>query len=143
MHRHERFGEKAAYVDADVPEFDASKVAALRELQEPGEDDFVAQLLDHFVGQMPSRLDTLDQAVRAGDAGQVERLAHSLRSSCASLGVMRMSHICKQTELRAAEGRLEGALAASARLRQEFTRVRPRLEATRAEAPRPPRPTMP
>ena len=118
-------------VEAGVPEFDLAKIAALRELQEPGEDDFVAELIDHLVGDMPGRLDALVQAVQGDDARKVERLSHSLKSSCANLGLMRMSRICQHMERRAAAGGLEGAAALADQLRREFTAVLPLLHAER------------
>jgi len=113
---------------AEAPTLDAGVVANLRLLQEPGEPDFVAALIDHFVQDIPGRLDDLERAVASDDAGAVERLAHGLKSSCANLGVMRMSALAAWLERSASEARLEGAAAVATALRQEFGRARPLLE---------------
>jgi PAS domain S-box-containing protein len=116
---------------AEAPTLEAAVIANLRLLQEPGEPDFVADLIDHLVRDLPGRLDGLERAVAAGDASAVERLAHGLKSSCANLGVMQMSALAAWLERSGSEARLEGAPAVASALRQEFDRARPLLERER------------
>ena len=114
-----------------TPSVDPRVIANLRLLQEPGEPDFVTDLIDHLLGDTPPRLDALADCVNRGDARGVERLAHSLKSSCANLGAMVLSRLCAAMELRAANGSVHGGEDTLAELRAEFARVRPLFEAER------------
>jgi HPt (histidine-containing phosphotransfer) domain-containing protein len=113
---------------------DAEALARLRELQEPGEPDFVTELIDHLLDEMPERLDRLAELVSAGDARGAERLAHSMKGSCANLGVMATARACHAIELRASEGSLEGVAELLEGLRREFARAVPVLSAERRPA---------
>jgi PAS domain S-box-containing protein len=124
----------AAACPPEAPVVDAEALARLRELQEPGEPDFVTELIDHLLDEMPERLDRLAELVSAGDARGAERLAHSMKGSCANLGVVAMARACQAIELRASEGSLEGVAELLEGLRREFARAVPVLSAERRPA---------
>jgi PAS domain S-box-containing protein len=120
--------------DAAVPVVDVEALARLRELQEPGEPDFVTELIDHLLEEMPERLERLGELVAAGDAHGAERLAHSMKGSCANLGAMATSRLCQAIELKARQGSLDGVAALLDELRREFARAVPVLSAERRPA---------
>jgi CheY-like chemotaxis protein len=124
-------GPPSAAAEPTTPSVDPQVIANLRMLQEPGEPDFVTELIDHLLRDMPGRLEALADSVRRADPRGVERIAHSLKSSCANLGAMVLSRLCAALELRAANGTVQGGEATLAELRAEFARVRPLLEAER------------
>jgi PAS domain S-box-containing protein len=133
----ERCGPSApntAAGDGQTRTLDPQVIANLRELQEPGEPDFVAELIDHLVGDMDSRLDALRSAASANDARLLERTAHSLKSSCANLGAIALARLCGLLEQRGASGTAEGAETIIAELRLEFAKVRPLLDEQRRQA---------
>lgn len=77
---------------------DTETLAALRSLQEEGDDDLVVELIDLFLQDAPSRMAGIRAAVEAGDwLGLAER-AHSLKGSCASLGAVHMAELCARLE---------------------------------------------
>lgn len=77
---------------------DTETLAALRSLQEDGEDDLLAELIDLFLEDAPERLASIRAAVEASDwVGLAER-AHSLKGSCASLGAVSMASLCGRLE---------------------------------------------
>jgi HPt (histidine-containing phosphotransfer) domain-containing protein len=85
-------------VKTPMSTLDTETLAALRSLQEDGEDDLLAELIDLFLEDAPERLDAIRQAVDASDwAGLAER-AHSLKGSCASLGAVHMASLCARLE---------------------------------------------
>ena len=63
------------------------------------------------------------------DAKLVTRLAHTLKSSAAMVGAMRLSAQAKQLEAQGKAGDLAGLEQALADLRIEFNRVRVALDA--------------
>ena len=66
----------------DAP-LDSEIVEQIREL---GGDRLLADLVDLYVEHTPGRLEAIDSGLRAGDLKQVEKAAHSIRSSSVSLG---------------------------------------------------------
>jgi HPt (histidine-containing phosphotransfer) domain-containing protein len=93
----------------DQPEIlDDAVVAELRE--SVGDDDsFVRELVEAYLAESPGYLEAMAAARSAGDAAAVVRPAHTLKSSSAALGAMRLSAICKQVEYAGREGRLDEA----------------------------------
>ena len=74
-----------------------------------GDPEFLTELVDTFLDDAPSLLADLRQGLAAGDATEVRRHAHSLKSNGAEFGATELSQRCGQLEAIAKEGRLEGA----------------------------------
>jgi HPt (histidine-containing phosphotransfer) domain-containing protein len=91
----------------------------LSELRASTGDDqaFMIELVEAYVSEGTTHMDGLLAAAAAGDAAAVVRPAHSLKSTSASLGAMRLSAICRAIEEAGREGRAEG-LDANAELAQ-------------------------
>ena len=87
---------------------DQSVVAELRE-SVGGDNEFVKELVGAYLAESPSHLDALAAAADAGDAAAVVRPAHTLKSSSASLGAMRLAAVAKRLEFAAREGRVDEA----------------------------------
>jgi CheY-like chemotaxis protein/HPt (histidine-containing phosphotransfer) domain-containing protein len=83
--------------------------AALDSLRELGGDEFVAEVIDTFLADAPVLLETLRTSLREGDADELRRAAHSLKSNGATLGAEGFSEACRALEQRAKERRLDGA----------------------------------
>jgi CheY-like chemotaxis protein len=110
---------------------DPTVLARLRELQEPGEQDFVTELIDSFLGDLEGRLKRITTAMANGDLHGVERVVHGLKSSSGNLGAMHLSRLCGVIELRANRGEAEGIPELVAELSTELERVRPVLRSER------------
>jgi HPt (histidine-containing phosphotransfer) domain-containing protein len=115
---------------SDEPPLDERELAGLRQLQQEGEPDFVGELIELFLNDAPPRLAALREAVEAGDARSVERIAHTLNGSSASMGAKRMASLCAQLQEDSASGSEDLARARELleRLEAEFERVHPALE---------------
>ena len=89
---------------------DAAVVADLRRAQDAfGNPAFVRELVELFRSRTPGKLDQVRDALAAGDAASVERVAHALRSNCAMLGASGMAAAAARMEEAAAKGDLAAA----------------------------------
>ncbi len=83
-------------------------IEGLKELEEPGSHALISGLIDSFLESAPSQLASVADALAEGDAGQVARTAHSLKSSAANLGAQVLAGCWREIEDCGREGRLEG-----------------------------------
>lgn len=88
---------------------DPKVIESLRELGGDDGGELLKELVNLFLTDTPPRLTAMDAAEKSKDAKALERAAHSLKSSCANLGAVRMSEICKKLELQAKTGSIDGA----------------------------------
>lgn len=115
---------------AETPLFDPGAIEKLRAVAGDEGTSFVAELARLFLDEGAKSLDDLKKAGDQGEWKQVTRIAHSLKSSSATLGLMRLSAACRALE----EDTRAGASSARTRalstaLLDEFERARPALEA--------------
>jgi HPt (histidine-containing phosphotransfer) domain-containing protein len=93
--------------------------AALESLRELGGDDFLAEVIDTFLADVGTLLATLRRALDEGDAAEVRRMAHSLKSNGATLGATEFAELCRALEQQAKDGHLEDAPGLVARIEEE------------------------
>lgn len=108
---------------------DRSVLASLQELQDEGEPDIVAEVGALFIKHAPEKLLAIEKAAVSGDAKGLQIAAHSLKSSSAYVGAMRLSAMCKELEQAGRSGALEGAKEKAESLKAEYERARSELEA--------------
>lgn len=100
-----------------APLLDAGVLAELRAAT--GEDDaFIAELVETYVAEGETNMAALLAAAGSGNCDAIVRPAHSLKSTSASLGAMRLSAICRAIE-EAGRASQSGTLAADAELARE------------------------
>ncbi|MDS4013613.1 MAG: response regulator [Candidatus Accumulibacter sp.] len=99
----------------------------LHTLRAIGKADFFARVIGIFLDSTPLKLAELAKAVQAKDAGQVAALAHQLKSSSATLGVMRLSHAAKVLEADARNGRSDDFARHAATMLAAFDAAQPYL----------------
>jgi len=128
-------------IDLSVAPIDLSVLAALREFDNEGDPDLVAELAVIFFQDAVERLASLRRAIDSADAAGIENEAHSLKGSSASLGAMRISLLCGELEAKGragsikgagaieGAGALEGASETLTQIEEEFGRARAILEA--------------
>src|SRR6266536_3095313 len=108
--------------------------AALERLvQTIGDDDpdLLAALIDTFLRDVPRLVDSARQGLQQGQADEVRRAAHTLKSNGATFGATGFSELSRQLESLARPGTLEGTADLIARIEAEFERVRIALETVR------------
>jgi HPt (histidine-containing phosphotransfer) domain-containing protein len=88
---------------------DLEQLDTIRALQEPGAPDVVAMVIDEFRSESRELLRTMARSQAGGDAKELHRAAHSLKSSNAYLGARRLSSVCAELEGLAKTGMTPGA----------------------------------
>jgi HPt (histidine-containing phosphotransfer) domain-containing protein len=114
-------------VSCDV--IDRSVLASLRELQDEGDPDIIAEVGGLFVKHSPDKVNAIMQSVESGDAKGLMMAAHSLKSSSAYVGALRLSAFAKELEMMGRSNSLEGARELAQRLKTEFLQVMTVLKA--------------
>ena len=112
---------------------DQSVLASLRELQEAGDPDIVAEVGGLFIKHSPEKVDAIMQSVEKDDAKGLQLAAHSMKSSSAYIGAMRLSTLAMELEMMGRSNSLNGAKEKAQMLKDEFSLV---MEAIRAEIQR-------
>ncbi|MFZ3147407.1 MAG: Hpt domain-containing protein [Methanothrix sp.] len=107
---------------------DRSVLASLRELQDEGDPDIIAEVGGLFIKHSPEKVKAIMQSVESGDAKGLHIAAHSLKSSSAYVGAMHLSAMAKELELMGRSNSLEGSRELAQRLKTEFMLVMAALE---------------
>lgn len=91
----------------DVAILDEAALEAIREVQEAGAPDLLAETVELFLGTTPERLEGLRAAVASGDAKAIRGFGHAIKGSCLLLGLARLGKACDMMEQSGADGKLE------------------------------------
>ena len=89
-------------------------MAVLADLQHSMGADFAAELLETFLSEAPGMISDLKAAATAGQADDLRRAAHSIKSNAALFGAGPLADIARTIEL---DGLHEGAVT---RLEAEY-----------------------
>ena len=115
----------------DAPAIDPSALDTLSETT-GGDSAFLAELIDVFLADTVDLLAAIDAASVAGDAPELRRAAHSLKSNAATFGATALTTVARQLEELGKAADLDAVGALLAEARREFARVERSLSATRA-----------
>jgi HPt (histidine-containing phosphotransfer) domain-containing protein len=77
-----------------------------------GDARFVQELVETYLADTPVQLEAMTAAVEADDATALVRPAHTLKSSSATVGAMRLSSVARELEMAGRSGTLEPAARA-------------------------------
>ena len=119
--------------DQEPPISDAA-FASLIDMIGPDMPEVVIDLLDTYLDESATLVGRIQDALAHGNEAEMLRPAHSLKSSSASIGALRLSALCAQLEDYMRHG--EDALDVPAQvqlIRQEFGRVQQAIEVRKAE----------
>ncbi len=111
------------------PAIDAAVLQALHNTL--GEEDS-ASLNDLFTLFLEDASDLLEKTSRAaetGDRAALQRAAHTLKSTGAAFGAMRLARLCRELEQMGKEGNLGEAAATAAQAKAAFSEVRREIQA--------------
>ena len=100
-------------------------------IEEYGED-FLVDLIDVYLEDTPNRIAQMRESVDGGDTDTLIREAHTLKSSSANVGAMRLSALAKQMELVWQTGNFAGMADDVQRFEDEFIQVKAALEALKS-----------
>jgi PAS domain S-box-containing protein len=100
---------------------DASALADLRAaVDDPA---FVADLIGTFLAEAPALVATLQRAHAAGDAEELRRAAHTLKSNARTFGATRLGDACQELEEKSRAEELDDAAALVDEIEAEYGRV--------------------
>ncbi|MEB3339543.1 response regulator [Okeania sp.] len=115
---------KAEKVDITESE-EAVDTGVLEELKEMAGNDseMVVEIIDCYLEDSPKLLDEISQAVQEKDSELLRTSAHSMKSSSASVGAIKLSQFCKKLEYIGRGGTTEGANVIFSEAKEEYVRV--------------------
>jgi signal transduction histidine kinase/CheY-like chemotaxis protein/HPt (histidine-containing phosphotransfer) domain-containing protein len=87
--------------NSDGHSIDCSALERLRALQREGKPDIVAEVIHQYFEHTPALLKSMQEAASQGDSDGLQTAAHSLKSSSANLGAMKLASLCKDIETKA------------------------------------------
>jgi HPt (histidine-containing phosphotransfer) domain-containing protein len=90
----------------DEPILDDGVIAELR-VSTGGDDDFVRELVEAYVSEATGYLEAMTAAAGVADPAAIVRPAHTLKSSSATLGAMRLAAISREIEEAGRAGRTD------------------------------------
>ena len=96
-----------------------------------GDRGFLGEMLDTFFEDSPRQLEAARAGLATGDTEAVRRAAHSLKSNCANFGALTLSGQCRELELLAKSGSLEGGTELLARITTGYEQAQAALQAVR------------
>ena len=118
--------------DPDAGQSPVLDEAVLAELSASvqGDRSFVVELINAYLADGPAIVDAIDAAVAADDATALVRPAHTLKSSSATVGALRLAATSRELELAGRSGSVEtGSSSSAAALRAEWESAVAALEA--------------
>ncbi|NLI12243.1 MAG: Hpt domain-containing protein [Peptococcaceae bacterium] len=85
--------------------------------------DFLSIVIEAFLLEMPSRLDSLRSVLARGDAAAVRAQAQSMKSGGVFIGIGRFAGLCRELEALALTGDTAGAGGLVSEIEAEYARV--------------------
>jgi HPt (histidine-containing phosphotransfer) domain-containing protein len=108
---------------------DLDAIESLRALSPDGGGDFLRELIDMYLQDMPERLVELERALSANDTASFTRAAHTIKGSSSNFGAQRLSRVAQTIEQHGKSGALSAAAPLCATVRTEFNLVAQALTA--------------
>jgi PAS domain S-box-containing protein len=113
----------------EVPTIDPRAWESIRSLQRPGHPDMLCKVIDKYLTSSRQLIETMRLAVPQHDAAALHRTAHSLKSSSATLGALRLAALCKDAEAMGRTNTLKGMPRLWEQLEAEYGAVQEALTA--------------
>lgn len=118
----------AAVPAAEGSVLDAQALGRLRELDPTGENRLMERVVSAFETSVTRLMPQLDEALQAGELPGIRHVAHTLKSSSASMGAVKLSKMCSELETMARQGQSDGMSDRVAELQAEVEIVRAALK---------------
>jgi two-component system, sensor histidine kinase and response regulator len=112
----------------DTPVLDREALQRIRELGGGKRPQLLCEVVELFRREVPRHLASLQQAWKQRDLQAVSTAAHSLKSTCAHVGAMRLAAACARVEREARAGQDARAAPLVERLPQQWNEVSVELE---------------
>ena len=86
------------YAPSSLEEIKSKMLSELQESMGDIAEDLLPELAPMLLEDAPEMLKSLNLAIQAGNAAKVKELAHTLKGSCASMGIVGLAAICQEIE---------------------------------------------
>ena len=107
----------------DPPALDAAALAKLSRLDPTGQSGLYRRVLSAYLVSLSRLRDQIDAMGNELDVGALGMAVHTLKSSSASVGALRLSGLCASIEQAARDGRLYALAEQVSQLNVEIERV--------------------
>jgi len=88
-----------------------------------GDNEFLVELIDIYLGDAPVQLELLRAAVAQADVAAATAVAHRLKGSSGNVGAESLSALCNLVERASRQSRVEEITQMMPELEEEFSRV--------------------
>ena len=119
---------EAPSADSRTPSLPALDITALTRLERFGGKKLLREMIQLFQKAAPERIASARAAVGTGDVPAAELALHSLKSSSAQLGAVRLGRLSEEGEILTRAGTLDGVDEIVRQLEDELVRVQEWLE---------------
>jgi signal transduction histidine kinase/CheY-like chemotaxis protein/HPt (histidine-containing phosphotransfer) domain-containing protein len=109
-------------VSPDNP-LDETILEGIRRLQRKGAPSVLEKVVTLFCTHTPDVLESLRAAAAQGDAPALRDSAHSLKSSSANVGAMKLSELCRELEVQARSNNLDDSKLYVTKIEAEYERT--------------------
>ena len=124
----------AVSLEPAVAVLDESVLAKIRALQQPGAPNLQVKIINLYLQTSATSLEALRAAITGKDSDALYQTAHTLKSSSANVGAMRVAALCKELEQRGRAKQLADVDRLLAELEADYLLVQ-RVLQTHLEAP--------
>ena len=100
----------------------------LRALSPDAGGEFLRELIEIYLQDIPERIGELELALASGDPILLTRAAHTIKGSSSNFGAVRLSKVAHEIEMHGKAGDLAAAGAARDRLKSEYALVAAELK---------------
>lgn len=114
--------------ERNTPIIDQSVLNSLRDLQMEGKPDILKRVISAYLSSTTPLIVTLKEACSARDIEGTQNSAHTLKSSSANVGAIKLSELCKELEMNCRKNTLGNAEFLIAEISSELSLVRDVLE---------------
>jgi CheY-like chemotaxis protein len=105
------------------PAIDVRALDTIRALQKPGAPDLLERIVALYLDDVPKLVQSMREAIAAGDGVVLQRAAHKLKSSSATLGALELAKLCNEIEVQARDKQVVDARQWISRIECEYARV--------------------
>lgn len=124
----------AAVISDNLPvALDMAVLESIRRMERNGSPGLMARLADLYQGNTATLLEQLRGAAKLGEREGLRTVAHTLKSSSANVGAVRIQSLCKELETMARAGPVPDAMAYVVAIEQEFALVQVALRGQLAQ----------
>jgi HPt (histidine-containing phosphotransfer) domain-containing protein len=116
------------------PVFDPAALQRLRGTLGKQADGMLPGLIDSFFKDAPRLIADAQRSWEQGQAADLRRAAHTLKSGSATFGAMVLSALARELEYKARDGALEGADELLTRIQAAYAQAKAALEVQRKES---------